>query len=95
MSTIVVRTAYDVTPQDVWRELAVIERHVRWMSDAVKIGFTSDQRRGVGTSFRCTTKVGPFVTEDLMTVTRWDEGSVMGVDHRGPHQGFWFVHDPG
>jgi hypothetical protein len=83
VSTVVVRTVYDATPQDVWRELAVIEHHVQWMSDAVKIEFTSDQRRGVGTSFRCTTKVGPFVTDDLMTVTRWDEGSAMGVDHRG------------
>ena len=53
------------------------------MTDAVAITFVGDQREGVGTPFRCTTKVGPFVTEDLMTITRWREASVMGVTHRG------------
>ena len=83
MATITVRATYPVAPALVWEELRHIDRHVHWMSDALAIDFTSDQREGVGTTFRCTTKVGPLVTHDLMSITRWDEGSEMGVDHVG------------
>src|SRR5664280_2711899 len=52
------------------------------MSDDVAIDFTTRRREGTGTTFRCTTKVGPFVTRDLMTVTEWVEGTTMGVTRR-------------
>lgn len=71
-------------PKDVvWLELSSIDRHVIWMLDAVAIDFTTDQRRGVGTSFRCRTKVGPFRTTDQMTITSWIDGREIGVEHRG------------
>ena len=83
MATVTVSATYPVAPEVVWQELRHVERHVTWMSDAVAIEFLGDQREGVGTSFRCTTKVGPFKTEDLMTITLWVENTVMGVEHRG------------
>lgn len=51
--------------------------------DAVSISFTDERREGVGTSFRCVTKLGPFRVDDLMTVTAWEDGRVMGVAHHG------------
>ncbi|HUX03807.1 MAG TPA: SRPBCC family protein [Acidimicrobiales bacterium] len=83
MATITVRATYPVAPEVVWEELSHLDRHVHWMSDAVAIEFANDQHEGVGTSFRCTTKVGPLVTHDLMTITRWDPPRAMGVTHVG------------
>jgi len=68
---------------DVWGELRHIDRHVTWMSDAQRIDFHSDQREGVGTSFDCRTRIGPFTTTDVMSVTHWEDESTMGVAHRG------------
>ncbi len=53
------------------------------MSDALRIAFLTPQREGVGTTFECLTKVGPFRTKDVMSVTRWDEEVAMGVTHHG------------
>lgn len=83
MTTIRVRAHYPETPAVIWRELRAIERHVAWMADARSLTFETDQREGVGTAFRVRTKVGPFVTTDLMTITRWVPNRVMGVEHRG------------
>ena len=83
MASITVVARYPVGPALVWRELRAIDRHVQWMSDAVAITFDSEQREGVGTSFRCTTKVGPFVTHDRMKITVWRENATMGVEHAG------------
>ena len=66
-----------------WEELRHIDRHVQWMADAESIEFEGDQREGVGTSFRCRTKIGPFVTVDRMTITSWVERREMGVTHQG------------
>jgi hypothetical protein len=91
VSVVEVEARYPVSREVVWEELARIERHVLWMSDAVAIDFTTQRREGNGTTFRCTTKVGPFVTQDLMTVTTWVEGMTMGVKHVGLVQGRgWF-----
>ena len=67
----------------VWAELERIEDHVEWMADAVSIDFHSAQRRGVGTSFSCRTKIGPFGTTDEMVIDQWVEGHAIGVTHRG------------
>lgn len=83
MSSIRVALDVDQSPTAVWEELRHIDRHVNWMSDAVRIDFLSDQREGVGTSFDCVTKVGPLVLVDRMTITSWIENSTMGVEHRG------------
>ena len=83
MTTIRVAAHYPVNPDTVWEELRAIERHVTWMADARSLNFTSDQREGVGTTFRVRTVVGPFRTSDLMTITHWDPPRTMGVEHRG------------
>jgi hypothetical protein len=51
------------------------------MADARRITFTSEQTRGVGTSFDCLTRLGPFRTVDRMTVTEWEPGQAMGIEH--------------
>lgn len=71
------------SPTRVWSVLEPIERHVEWMADAVSITFTSEQRRGVGTTFDCLTAIGPLRTVDRMVVTEWEPGRVMGIEHRG------------
>jgi hypothetical protein len=71
------------SPAEVWRVIESIEHHPDWMVDAVSITFTSTTRRGVGTRFECLTRVGPFRTTDRMTVTEWDPGRAMGIEHLG------------
>ncbi len=72
-----------VTPDAVWAAMEDIETHTEWMADAVAITFRTDQRTGVGTEFECLTRIGPFTTTDVMTVTEWRPGIVMGIEHRG------------
>lgn len=67
----------------VWQVVEPVERHVDWMADAESIEFLTDQRRGVGTSFLCRTKVGPIRLTDKMRITRWEPGRAMGVEHVG------------
>ena len=71
------------TPQEVWDVVERVEDHVDWMVDAVAIRFTGEQRRGVGTSFQCDTKVGPIKLVDHMEITEWVRCSTMGVRHVG------------
>ena len=67
------------------------------MADAESIEFTSSQHDGVGTSFRCRTKVGPIVLTDVMEITSWIDGSTMGVTHKGivTGEGVFTLHDVG
>jgi polyketide cyclase/dehydrase/lipid transport protein len=67
----------------VWAELERIEDHVRWMADATAIRFTGSRTRGVGTTFECDTRVGPWRMTDDMEITGWEPGSSMGVVHHG------------
>jgi hypothetical protein len=83
MTSINVDVFIDRPRRDVWEELRHIDRPVRWMSDARGIDFHSSQREGVGTTFDCLTRVGPFTTKDVMSVTRWDDEAAMGVTHHG------------
>ena len=66
-----------------WRTIEPIASHVEWMEDAVSIRFTSTRRSGVGTTFDCETRVGPFHLVDKMEITRWRPGRSMGVRHVG------------
>jgi hypothetical protein len=83
VSRLTVRTVVDAPPAAVWPELADIQSHVTWMADAVALHFTGERRRGVGTTFECVTRVGPFRTVDRMEVTSWREGREVGVRHTG------------
>lgn len=83
MTTIEVSIELNATPEQVWQVIEPLERHVDWMADAVAIRFVSDQRRGVGTSFLCDTKVGPIKFADRMEITEWIPEQVIGVSHVG------------
>ncbi len=83
MADVTVSTSIDASVEQVWHELSAIEDHVEWMADAVAITFDSDQRRGVGTSFLCATKIGPLRTSDHMTITEWEDHVAIGVVHEG------------
>lgn len=83
MTRIKVSTDLDASPARVWELLEPVENHVDWMSDAVAIRFVDEQRRGVGTTFDCDTKVGPFRLVDRMEITEWEPGAAMGVRHTG------------
>jgi len=84
---IAVSVVIDAPPAAVWAELARIEDHVIWMRDATAIRFRGDQRRGVGTTFECETRVGPFRLTDVMEVTGWRPPTAMAVRHRGAVEG--------
>lgn len=73
----------ETPPGDLWQVIAPIEHHVDWMVDAESIRFLDAQTRGVGTTFDCVTKVGPIRLTDRMTVTEWEPGRSMGIEHRG------------
>ena len=70
-------------PEEVWDEVGDISNHVTWMDDAVAIRFTGPATGGVGTSFDCDTRIGPFRLTDRMTVTEWRPPERMGIRHTG------------
>ena len=78
-----VSTPIAASPAAVWNYVEDISTHVEWMADAESITFTTDHHAGVGTSFVCVTKVGPITLRDVMTVTEWEAGAVMGIRHQG------------
>jgi len=83
MPRIRVRTRIAANPRDVWRAIEDVTSHVRWMDDAVAIRLTGGPTGGVGTTFECDTKVGPFRLLDRMEVTEWETRRSMGIRHAG------------
>jgi uncharacterized protein YndB with AHSA1/START domain len=83
MGRISVAIDIDAPPAEVWRVIEPLEDHPDWMHDAVSVRFATDQTRGIGTRTIVETKVGPFRLTDHMTVTEWEPGAVMGVEHTG------------
>ncbi len=83
MRRISVAIDIDAPPDEVWRVVEPIEDHPDWMHDAVSVRFATDQTRGVGTRTLVDTKVGPLRLTDHMTITEWEPGAAMGVDHTG------------
>jgi hypothetical protein len=78
-----VATTIDAPRAEVWDVVESIDDHVDWMADAERIEFVSRARRGVGTQFDCVTRIGPFRLRDRMTVTEWDPGHALAIEHRG------------
>ncbi len=78
-----VETTIDAPPEAVWAAIDDVRTHPRWMEDAVAVRVTSSTSAGVGTTFDCDTKVGPFRLTDKMAITRWDDAVAMGVRHVG------------
>ena len=83
MARIRVTTTIDAPPRVVWAAIEDVNSHVQWMTDAVAIRFTSRKESGVGATFECDTKVGPFRLTDVMAITEWKPRRVMGVRHEG------------
>ena len=83
MARVEVSIIIDRSPAEVWRHVEDIASHVEWMADAEAIRFTSPSTRGVGTTFDCETKIGPFRLTDRMTITEWVPEATMGVSHTG------------
>ena len=83
MTSVDVSVLIDATPEEVWEVVRHVGDHVDWMADAERIVFHGEQREGVGTSFLCHTKVGPIRLKDTMTITEWEDASVMAVRHEG------------
>ncbi len=83
MRPITVSVDIQAPPDIVWRYVRNIASHTEWMRDAVAIRFTSPTTEGVGTTFDCDTRVGPFRLTDRMEVTEWLEGESMGIRHAG------------
>lgn len=83
MAPIRVSTVIEAAPFLVWAHVERVEDHVTWMRDATEIRFLGEQRSGVGTRFECDTKVGPIRLTDVMEITEWESGAVMGVRHSG------------
>ena len=80
-----IRTAVTIAapPEVVWADVRDIASHVEWMADAVAIRFRTERTDGVGTTFECDTKMGPFRLTDLMEITEWVDTERMGVRHVG------------
>jgi carbon monoxide dehydrogenase subunit G len=84
--------------EKVWAHLSDIATHSEWMADAVSVEFLTEQQRGVGTSVKVMTRVGPLRSVDLITVTHWAENRSIGADHRGSVTGtarFELIEDGG
>src|SRR5690606_37315415 len=71
----------------VWEALAAIETHHEWMTDIESMTFESSGSRGVGTKARVRTRVGPFRTDDVISVVSWVEGESIGISHVGMIKG--------
>ena len=84
--------------EKVWARLSDIATHTEWMSDAVSVEFLTEQRRGVGTSVKVVTRVGPLRAMDLITVTHWVENRSIVAVHGGSVTGtarFELIEDEG
>ncbi len=71
----------------VWDEVKIMENHVNWMEDAVKIDILSENNSGLNTKMNVLTKVGPITLNDIITVTEWKEKESIGVIHEGTATG--------
>lgn len=71
----------------VWNAIVDIKTHVKWMAEAKSIRFTSASQSGIGTAFECVTKLGPIRLIDRMSVTDWQPGETMAIDHFGAVKG--------
>ena len=72
-----VETIIEASLEEVWESVANIQSHVNWMDDAVSIDFIGDRQQGVGTTFDCETKIGPFKLTDRIEITEWVESCLL------------------
>ncbi len=87
MSAIRVATLIAAPRREVWEAVRDIGSHVRWMHDAERIRITSGRHHGVGTTFDCDSRLGPFRLTDHMEVIEWKPGRAMTIRHVGAVRG--------
>jgi len=87
MSSIRVSTVISASRAEVWEAVRDVGSHVRWMDDAESISITSARHEGVGTTFDCASRLGPFRLVDRMEVIEWKPGRAMTVRHVGVVRG--------
>lgn len=87
MTTLKVSTFIQAPRRRVWDRVRDVGSHVVWMNDAESIRITSSRTEGVGTTFECTTRVGPFRLNDEMEVIEWKPGRAMTIRHVGAVRG--------
>ena len=80
--------AIQATPEKVWGYLSDIPLYTRWMTGIDRLIQTSEIPRGIGASFRATSK-GPFRTrlEDRIVCTQWIENVLLTLTHHGDVRG--------
>ena len=69
--------------EKVWDDVARLDTHVEWMTDAHRIDFPDGRRSGAGTRMEVETRVGPLRTTDVMEITAWEPPHRIAVHHRG------------
>lgn len=77
----------DAPASEVWARVADIGGHAHWQVDVRSIQFTSARHHGVGTTYRCDTRLGPIRMAIPMTVTEWSEGKAVAVSYEGALSG--------
>jgi hypothetical protein len=92
MSSIQVFIDIDRALVDVWGQVSRLEDHADWMGDVVSLTFEDGQTSGVGTTMNVLTRVGPFVTTDVIVVEEWNAPHSIGVSHRGLVSGHGAFH---
>jgi hypothetical protein len=83
MADIEVSIRIDRSLRDVWDHASRLEDHADWMMDVKSISFLDNQTSGVGTTMDVLTRVGPFVTTDVIVVEEWNELHSIVVSHQG------------
>ena len=89
MQSVAVSVDIAAPVSEVWKMAADLASHGKWMEDVESIEFGSEARQGNGTELRVATRVGPFRTIDVMTVTGWEPPRKISVRHRGLFTGRW------
>lgn len=67
----------------VWSLLTDWERQPEWMVDAEAVEVLTPRREGVGVTIRCPTRLLGVRVDDVMRVTRWEDGRRLEVIHLG------------
>lgn len=84
---IVERAVFRASPERVWEVLADWERQASWMPDVAWMRLLGPERE-LGARLAVRTKVlGIPAATDLITVTAWEPGRRLAVDHTGVVKG--------
>jgi carbon monoxide dehydrogenase subunit G len=80
---IIVSTEIPAPRERVWEDVARLDSHSQWMTDAHAIEFRTEHREGIGTVMDVETRIGPLRTHDLIEVVAWEPPARIAVRHTG------------